>query len=460
MFTEQFHSLLSSGWKDVFSQERTLHRAIEHAVATPCSLGRRTISRTICALNRQQQDWSADYKMFSRSNWSEDNLFSPVIPNYLKRYPKGPVAVGFDDTKLAKCGRKIKSAFWQRDPMSPPFHTNLIFAQRFIQASMLFPHHQEGDYDARSIPVRFREAPSLKKPGKRANKDRQEEYKKAKKHFNLSTQTLEVIYDIRSEIDAAGGYNRQMFSVLDGSFCNRTIFRADLNRIDLIARCRKDAKLCMPAKPDGRRKYSADKFTPEQVRKDERIAWKETKVRFGGKIRKVRYKHLTGLLWQRGAGLKLLSFIVIAPRPYKLSPHSRTHYRQPAYLLSTDCESSTKVLIQAYLDRWQIEVNHRDEKSILGVGQAQVHSENSVSRHPAFVVASYSMMLLASLEEFGPERTDDFAELPKWRKNAKRPSVLDLITLLRKEINETHFSGHLNYNFYHLSKNLTKYAYT
>ena len=457
MFIERLHSLLLSGWKDVFSQERTLHRAIEHAVATPCSLGRRTISRTICVLDRHQQDWSADYKIFSRSKWNQDGLFSPVIPSYLKRYRKGPVPVGLDDTKIPKSSRKIKSVFWQRDPMSPPFHANLILAQRFIQASVLFPHYQDGDYDARSIPVRFREATALKKPGKRASVAEQNQYNKAKKYFNLSTQTLEVIYDIRSEIDVAGGSDRRMLSVLDGSFCNQTIFRADLDRIDLIARCRKDAKLCMPARHGERRKYSTEKFTPEQIRKDETIPWKKTKVRFGGKTRKIRYKQVIGLLWQRGAGLKHLRLIVIAPQPYKLSPHSRTNYRQPAYLLSTDCISSAKVLIQGYLDRWQIEVNLRDEKSILGVGQAQVHSENSVPRHPAFVVASYSMMLLASIEKFGPKRTDDFVELPKWRKNAKRPSVLDLITLLRKEINETHIPQYLNKNF---PKNLVNYAYT
>lgn len=457
MFIERLHSLLLSGWKDVFSQERTLHRAIEDAVATPCSLGRRTISRTICVLDRQQQDWSADYKIFSRSKWNEDALFSPVIPGYLKRYPKGPVPVGFDDTKLPKSSRKIKSVFWQRDPMSPPFHANLILAQRFIQASVLFPHYQDGDYDARSIPVRFREAPALKKPGKRASVAEQKEYNKKKKYFNLSTQTLKVIYDIRSEIDLAGGSDRRMLSVFDGSFCNQTIFRTDLDRIDLIARCRKDAKLCMQARPGERRKYSTEKFTPEQIRKNETILWKKTKARFGGKTRKIRYKQVIGLLWQRGAGLRHLRLIVISPQPYKLSPHSRTNYRQPAYLLSTDCISPAKVLIQSYLDRWQIEVNIRDEKSILGVGQAQVHSENSVPRHPTFVVASYSMILLASIEKFGPKRTDDFVELPKWRKNAKRPSALDLITLLRKEISETHIPQYLNKNF---SKNLANYAYT
>ena len=36
MLMDYFHSLLQEGWRDVFEQERTLHRAIEHAVAMPC----------------------------------------------------------------------------------------------------------------------------------------------------------------------------------------------------------------------------------------------------------------------------------------------------------------------------------------------------------------------------------------------------------------------------------------
>jgi len=51
-------------------------------------------------------------------------------------------------------------------------------------------------------------------------------------------------------------------------------------------------------------------------------------------------------------------------------------------------------------------------------------------------VAAYSALLLAALLTFGPKRTDAYAKLPRWRRNAKRPSCLDLITLLRKEMNE------------------------
>src|SRR6516164_5944455 len=43
--------------------------------------------------------------------------------------------------------------------------------------------------------------------------------------------------------------------------------------------------------------------------------------------------------------------------------------RSPYYLLTTDPKSSAKQLLQIYFDRWQIEVNHRDEKETFGVGQ-------------------------------------------------------------------------------------------
>ncbi len=90
-------------------------------------------------------------------------------------------------------------------------------------------------------------------------------------------------------------------------------------------------------------------------------------------------------------------------------------------------------MLQAYFDRWQIEVNHREEKDTLGVGQAQLRSPLAVPRQPALAVAAYSALLLAALLTFGPGRNSPYQPLPKWRKNAARPSCLDLITLLRKE---------------------------
>ena len=99
-------------------------------------------------------------------------------------------------------------------------------------------------------------------------------------------------------------------------------------------------------------------------------------------------------------------------------------------------ETPAAILLQDYFDRWGIEVNHRDEKEILGVGEAQVWNEKSVTKVPALLVAMYSWLLLAGLICYGPTRTSKYALLPKWRKGAQRPSCLDLVTLLRRQLAE------------------------
>ena len=73
--------------------------------------------------------------------------------------------------------------------------------------------------------------------------------------------------------------------------------------------------------------------------------------------------------------------------------NGRKDYRKPADRLTPDRTTPARVLLQAYCDRWGIEVNHRDEKNILGVGQAQVWNEHSVSKVPALLVAMYSWLL-------------------------------------------------------------------
>ena len=103
--------------------------------------------------------------------------------------------------------------------------------------------------------------------------------------------------------------------------------------------------------------------------------------------REVRYKEIKEVYWQGGAKKRALRWLVVAPVGYRTSKNGRKYYRQPAYLLTTDLETPAAILLQDYFDRWGIEVNHRDEKEILGVGEAQVWNEKSVTKVPALLVA-------------------------------------------------------------------------
>lgn len=423
-------------WRSVFSQERTFEVALRQAVGTLCTMGRRTITRIIWFSGREQEQWSTDYRLFSRSPWKTDELFQPVVAATVSYSHSEYIGVALDDTSLHKTGRKIESASYYRDPLSPPFHVNLGYGLRFLQASALLPLYREGEYSARGIPVRFTEVPVIKKPGKRASCEDQRMYRELKKQRNLSTFFVETMENLRRAYDEAGAHDKTLIIAGDGSFCNSTTFSAKTPRTDLLARCRKDASLCYPAPAHSRRFYGTEKFTPEQVRHDEHIPWHTTRIFHGGCWRMVRYKEVKPILWQRGARRSMLRCMVVAPVAYRTTKKGKLYYRQPSYLLTTALDAPAAMLIQIYFDRWQIEVNHREEKDTLGIGQAQVRSTQSVPRQPAFAVAAYSMLLLAGLLLFGPGRTDEYLPLPKWRKKARRASCLDLVTLLRKDIVE------------------------
>ena len=113
---------------------------------------------------------------------------------------------------------------------------------------------------------------------------------------------------------------------------------------------------------------------------------------------------VSNVLWRYGTRTRPLRLVIIAPLRYRPTQKSKLLYRDPAYLLSTDLTSPIEPLIQAYFDRWEIEVNHRDEKSLLGVGHAQVRSERSAPRVPQFQLALYSMLLMAALLAYGPKK--------------------------------------------------------
>lgn len=421
-------------WRNVFPQERTFQRGARQALGSLVCLGRRCLSRIIWTNGGQQRSWSAEYFLHSRCQWKPQQLFQPILRRALAYCPQRLVGVAIDDTRLRKTGRCIPQAFYQRDPLSPPFHVNLVLGLRFLQASLLVPLHRTANVGTRALPIRFQEVSRVKRPGKKASPEQQQQYRAAVKQHNLSRSFVEMGQQLRQELDQAGGRDKVLVLAGDGSFCNRTCFAQVADRTVLLARARKDARLCLPAPAHSRRFYAVEKFTPQQIRKDDGLAWKTTKIFYGGKRRRIRYKEVSNLYWQRGAGRRALRLIVIAPTPYRKRKSARLYYRDPAYLLTTDLRSSLKQLLQIYFDRWQIEVNHREEKDTLGVGQAQLWNVTSVPKQPVLAVASYSALLLASLQAFAPQRGAIYAQLPKWRRNASRPSCLDLITLLRKEM--------------------------
>src|SRR6202167_4760967 len=191
-------------WRAVFAQQRTFLRAVRQGLGSLLCLGRSTLSRIIWTTGREQKSWSGEYFLHSRAPWDPHALFEPMVREALQYCPGRLVGVAVDDTRLKKTGGASPQAQDDRDPLSPPFHVNLIWALRFLQASVLLPLHRSGSWSARGIPIRFEEVSSVKKPGRRAGEEAWQRYEQEVKARNLSRRFVHSTAELRETFDRAG----------------------------------------------------------------------------------------------------------------------------------------------------------------------------------------------------------------------------------------------------------------
>jgi hypothetical protein len=143
-------------------------------------------------------------------------------------------------------------------------------------------------------------------------------------------------------------------------------------------------------------------------------------------------KTLSAVRW-KGTGNRDIRLVVVRPLAYRPRKGAKLLYHDPPYLICTDTALPLETLLQAYLWRWEVELNFRDEKTVLGVGKAQVRKQPSVESVPSLAVASYAYLLLA-----GTAAGTGQNALPrqKWRplKKGQRYSTQDMISLFRTQL--------------------------
>jgi hypothetical protein len=446
-------------WDKYFPSKNSACRAKALALGLLVTIGRTVISRALLATGKENVDWSAAYRFFSRTFWSPCTLFRANLKASLPYLNERIIAIAWDDTLIKKTGKRILGTSWQRDSLSPPWRVNFSWGFRFLQASLLLPLYRElNGKPCRAIPVQFEKLPKHKKPRKNAPQEAHEKYEELCKQYNASTTFVKMLRYMRNELNALGLKSKTLLAVVDGSYLNRTTLNHGINGVSLVGRTRKNARFFFRVKPKkGKQFYSRESFTAEEFRRDKSKPYKETTIHYAGKYRKARYKEITEVYQKHSTKKKPLRLIVVAPTPYRRTKNSRREYRDPAYLLTDDFTLSAKILIQKYFDRWQIEVNFKEEKQQLSLGKQQNWSHKSVEKVPAFIVASYGALMLAGVLRFSEDRNHkDFQTLPKWRnKTAKRPSFADFQQVLRREISD---SGGIKIGNMEISTSMSRFA--
>jgi hypothetical protein len=423
--------------RGAFHQQRTWQRAFDLSYGVLNNLGRSTITGFLTASDQQFKDWSAAYRLFWEQRIDFNHIFGVIRQEIVQMIDQDQqhIYAHMDDTLLRKTGRHIFGAKWLRDPLGPPFRTNLIWGQRFIQISLSAVSRMQ-PAQALNIPVDLHHCPSPVKPKKNDSQPQHDQYREVRHKTRLSAVGAERIKVLRANLDQQGQSDRTLVMSVDGSYTNDTVIKSLPQRVVLIGRIRKDAKFYSlptsdhPRSSKGRKVvYGKALPTPEQIRQSDEYDWQTVKAWAAGKTHDFNIKTIESVRWRK-TGERNLRLIVLKAVGYRLTQKSALLYRQPAYLICTDPTMSVESVLQAYLWRWGIEVNFRDQKTLLGCGQTQVRKEAACEKVPQFITAIYAMILLAGLKT-----TSSQMPRPKWyskQKNQRR-TTQDLINEFRAQ---------------------------
>lgn len=402
---------------------------------------RHTVTGLLSALGRQQQDWSKAYRLY-REHVNAAALFRPILDGVLALLPKNAaLMIAVDDSHLRKTGKHLAAAGWYRDPLGPPFHTNLMWGQRFIQLSAAIPDPCTPKR-SRMIPIAMELIPKLPKLGKDASPYDEAQYRKRKALNSPGAHATRLLQQVRAHLDASGHRDRIIHLCGDGDYSNASLLPHLPSRTVYLGRTRADIHLQRVATPRAQRSvgrprsYGAQLPTPEAFRKDQTVAWEQLTIPNGSTTITVRYKRIAPAKWHVAGEQAVVQVIVLAPLRYKKRKNGPAQYTKPVYLVCTDAHMPLPQLIQSYFWRWGIEVNFKEEKQLFGAGQAQVRSPESASSAPAVCVATYAALLLAGIRAYGFQSKPPSVHPPKWyaRKTTARATSSDLIKQLHHEL--------------------------
>jgi hypothetical protein len=425
--------LLAQASPAIVSADR-VNRVRAHLLAQLVCLGRHTLTGLLATNGQLQSDWSADYRLYSRHRIEPAELFSQVRRGVQQSLgAQEALTVAMDDSILRKSGRKTPGVGYRRDPLSPPFHVNFVRGMRFVQLSAL---SRQRDGFCRMIPIDFQQAPLPARPSRNASAEQQQAYKAALAAANINCLGLERVATLRRQLDGEpSAPARHLRLVVDGRFTNAKLLKNLPPNTTLIGRIRRDAKLFFlpqgQAATGRKRLYGQAAPAPEGLLSDPGVEFQLVQAQLGARSCQFRVKVLGPVRALQAGGRQNLQLLVIAPLGYRLRKGSKLLYRQPAFLICTDPALGVQSLLQSYLWRWDIEVNFRDQKSLLGIGEAQVRNPHSVQSQPAVAVAAYGLLLLAAAQA-----NLQALSQPKWRPDSepKRLSTASLINLLRHEL--------------------------
>lgn len=409
-----------------FGQERVYLRGMGLVLGELMAFGQHRVTDVLRALGCTQEDWSAWYRLFQeRGRFDEAVAGGILLRETLEEVgDEEPYTIAVDTTPVERDSQQMEGTSWLKCPRNPPWRISIHRAQRFLNGSWLTPIRQGF---SRAIPLRFLPA-FTEKAVLKAHEAQKEQ-----------AVGVQFVQWVREQLDAAGRPLQTILCLADGSYDKPDFWKGLPSHVVALVRTAKNRALCYfpPAySGKGRRRLYGEPAPAPQTYLHCQDGWKTIQVTVRGRSRRMVYRVEGPFLRRTMAAVPLM---LIGVRGQTWTRAKRSKRRQPCfYLVNAQFKEGVwqlpcpiETLLAWAWQRWEVEVVHREVKSILGLGDKQCF-------HPLAAVTSiqWSAWVYALLMLVG-YRTYALAPVPRrtaWQRRPRRASVSTLLDQCRLEL--------------------------
>lgn len=367
MFANQFSPMV---WKQV----QVL------VTGTILARGQRTVASALRVMGLSEEVHFENYhRVLNRAVWCARSLSQTMLKLVVEAFAPDEIVIGGDETLERRRGEQIAAKGIYRDPVrSSKSHFVKASGLRWVTMMVLagVPFAQR----IWALPFMTMLAPSARfyaHTGRRAK--------------TLTDWMRQGLLQVRRWLP-----NRRIIFVGDGGYAVLELLLrlTQLTRpIIAVTRFRMDAALYAPAPPrqpgqKGRpRKKGARKPSLLSVVVNPDTAWTEHVVRYwyGEFKRRIEITSDTAVWFHSGKPILPIRWVLIR------DPLGRF---KPQVLVCTDLTASPSQIIEWFIQRWQMEVTHREVREHLGVETQRQWSSKAIARSTPALLGLFSLITL------------------------------------------------------------------
>jgi len=415
--------------RPAFTQERVFLRALGLFLSEIFVFGRHTVTQGLLALGLIDADWSSWYRLFSLGRFVAEKAAAILLVQTLPHVPEGqPYVAGTDGVGVPRTGHKMPGTAWLPAPFTAPFRRGLQRLQRFVDLAWLTP--LEEGY-SRAIPLLW--LPAFTRKAISSAGEGRKEWEVA----------LEAARWLRAQLDAQSRKNQWVLLLVDGALERGVEFWRGLpERLVVLGRTARNRVFYHLPNPEGKGKRGAPQEYGERAFSlaqwlRERKGWSEATLRVRGREMTVTYR-VEGPFLREGLPDQPLFLLVVRGCDRKVGKGKKERIRRPPafFVVSAIREGgewrllwSAEFLLTWAWQRWELEVEHREVKSGLGLGEKQCWNPRSAVVSVQWSAWVYGVLLLAGYRTWGLCRGP--ASPGRWWRGSRRWSLNTLLRGLR-----------------------------